>query len=278
MTGKPSDIAAVNRQQEEQRQQQKQKELQLLQEQQQQQQQIVIVQPVQDFTVKVSPELVPSTYRSSNSLALQHVDKTIKREEMEITDEVTVETRVLEVKTLKMELSGSTGGVSLSETTEVQTNTGLQEQRKSREREETIITQRMLDRPLSSSSTPPHTPLTSLRALPAPDSSFISDTISIEEEVPIFVAISSYEPEADDVLSLHEGEKLEVLDDTDDDWWRARKIFNQKEGFVPGKYLQDKEEYDQLIEAQLSEQVDKLPSDPCKIPTVSFRSYLVDPN
>ena len=273
-----------------------------------------------EFSIK--PELIPwmkDVPGESGDMGIMYeTDKTIKTEEMQLLDEVTVETKIMEVKTIKMELS-SMGDVSVLETTEVHTDTDMKESRQSREREETIYLHTKADkkpikdeeklaltarqeatRPESASSARSESESESeMRSIkreripifpkgaklsdsPGPMRPDIVQTVSqpketkeepvtkhtpiehregsSDEEPYICVAISSYDPESDEVLSLHEGEKVEILDDSQDDWWLIRKPQSNREGWVPGQYLRDKTVYDRIVERQLKKAIDQLPS------------------
>ncbi len=213
----------------------------------------------QEYTheIQVHPEnLKHSDTASALSPSLsQEVDKTVKTKDLETVDEITLKTRVLQVKTIAMELSEA-GDVALMEKTEVETNTDLTEQHKSREREEVVLSKR-LERPAIS-------PAPSFRSRSERSERSEFDTeepvslLNVEEQLPVYVAISAYEPESDEVLSLHEGEQVEVLDDAEEDWWLVRKFFNSREGWVPGQYLKDKEDYDRLVEEELQQQIQEL--------------------
>ena len=281
-----------------------------------------------EFSIK--PELIPwmkdVPKEAGDTGIMYETDKTIKTEEMQLLDEVTVETKIMEVKTIKMELSRM-GDVSVMETTEVHTDTDMKESRQSREREETIYLHTKADktpikedeklaltsrqheiRPESASSArsesesesemksikreripvlPKGAKLTDNFGSSSP--SFVKpeevqtmsqskeqkepervNTViergegSSDEEPYICVAISTYDPESDEVLSLHEGEKVEVLDDSQDDWWLVRKKQSNREGWVPGQYLRDKTVYDRTVERQLKKAIEQLPSSTSK--------------
>ena len=225
----------------------------------------------------IRPELLPAELKAGLMALQQEVDKTVKTHEYETTDEVTVQTSVTQVKTVKMEIS-EWGGVSLLETTETKTDTDMSEMRKTKEKDETLMTHKVTDKrvpelpadsSLPRSPVPPMSPLC-LRADSERESdhdapSVISEPIPVEEISPIYVAVSAYEPESDEVLSLHEGEKVEVLDDTQDDWWLVRKTFDNREGWAPGQYLKEREEYRQMVEQNLAKAIEKLPSESRKI-------------
>ena len=225
----------------------------------------------------VRPELLPVELKAGLMALQQEVDKTVKTHEYETTDEVTVQTSVTQVKTIKMEIS-EWGGVSLLETTETKTDTDMTEMRKTKEKDETLMTHKVMDKrvpeipaelTLPRSPIPPMSPLC-LKAESERESdheapSMVSEPIPVEEISPIYVAISAYEPESDEVLSLHEGEKVEVLDDTQDDWWLVRKTFDNREGWAPGQYLKERDEYTHMVEQNLAKAIEKLPSESRKI-------------
>ncbi len=272
-----------------------------------------------EFSIR--PELIPwmqeaPTESGDSGGIMYETDKTIKTEEMQLLDEITVETKILEVKTIKMELS-SKGDVSVLETTEVRTDTDMKESRQSKEREETVFLHTKADqkpvkvagermalpeRPASagslksgSESEPEgrsprreRTPVPQRTSKPSdsllPDQSPIirpevaeavsrvkgsNKELSQDESTQegyddgpyICVAVSAYDPESDEVLSLHEGEQVEVIDDTQDDWWLVRKLqASGREGWVPGQYLRDKAVYDRVMERQLARAIEQLPS------------------
>lgn len=84
------------------------------------------------------------------------------------------------------------------------------------------------------------------------------------------MAVANYVPESEEVLSLHEGEKVAVLDSSRENWWLVRKQTpDKKEGWVPGAYLQEQAEYDERIKQQLIEQIEQLP-------TESGESYVIN--
>ena len=54
---------------------------------------------------------------------------------------------------------------------------------------------------------------------------------------PIYIARYSYEARTDEDLSFRKGEKLEVIGDTEGDWWQARALATSKEGYIPRNYV-----------------------------------------
>lgn len=74
-----------------------------------------------------------------------------------------------------------------------------------------------------------------------------------------YVSVGNYMAETEEVMSVREGEVLEVLDDSNDEWWLARKVDTKEEGWVPKAYLAPKEEYAERLKDQLEENIESLP-------------------
>lgn len=51
------------------------------------------------------------------------------------------------------------------------------------------------------------------------------------------MTLYDYEKRSDDDMSFKQGEHLEILDDSHTDWWRARSLNTQREGYVPSNYV-----------------------------------------
>jgi len=58
-------------------------------------------------------------------------------------------------------------------------------------------------------------------------------------EYPIFVALYDYEARSNEDLSFQKGEKLEILDTSEGDWWSVRSLLTGRTGYVPSNYLAD---------------------------------------
>uniref|UniRef100_A0A182Q637 SH3 domain-containing protein n=1 Tax=Anopheles farauti TaxID=69004 RepID=A0A182Q637_9DIPT len=67
-------------------------------------------------------------------------------------------------------------------------------------------------------------------ALPDPG----NDSISTAK---IFVALYDYDARTDEDLSFRKGEHLEILNDTQGDWWLARSKKTRQEGYIPSNYV-----------------------------------------
>ena len=220
----------------------------------------------------------------------QEVDTTVNSRELETTDEIVVETKVTETKTVLMHL-GESGNISVMETTEVKTDTDMKETKKILERDEVAVSHRSSRSdfspfiPLSPSPSPAgslrsktpdrQSPSGSLKASDSveklTEADLAEDRAALGDARPevgvdagLYVAICPYDPETDDVMSLHEGEFLEVLEDTAVDWWLVKKSFDGREGYVPAQYLRDKQTDDRMIEEELAKQMDKIDFDSSK--------------
>ena len=53
----------------------------------------------------------------------------------------------------------------------------------------------------------------------------------------IFVALYDYDARTDEDLSFKKGEHLEIINDTQGDWWFARSKATKLEGYIPSNYV-----------------------------------------
>ena len=74
-----------------------------------------------------------------------------------------------------------------------------------------------------------------------------------------YVAISSFVAEKSDSVSLVEGERVEVIEKTSQDWWFVRKVVTNEKGFVPPSVLEDSATYTHYMKDTLSKKIEKLP-------------------
>ena len=52
-----------------------------------------------------------------------------------------------------------------------------------------------------------------------------------------FVALYDYDARTDEDLSFKKGEVLEILNDTQGDWWYARSKVTKSQGYIPSNYV-----------------------------------------
>ena len=53
----------------------------------------------------------------------------------------------------------------------------------------------------------------------------------------VFVALYDYDARTDEDLSFKKGEHLEIINDTQGDWWFARSKTTKQEGYIPSNYV-----------------------------------------
>ncbi len=53
----------------------------------------------------------------------------------------------------------------------------------------------------------------------------------------IFVALYDYDARTDEDLSFKKGEHLEIINDTQGDWWFAKSKATKHEGYIPSNYV-----------------------------------------
>ena len=53
----------------------------------------------------------------------------------------------------------------------------------------------------------------------------------------VFVALYDYDARTDEDLSFKKGEHLEIINDTQGDWWLARSKATKQEGYIPSNYV-----------------------------------------
>lgn len=75
--------------------------------------------------------------------------------------------------------------------------------------------------------------------VPAPAPVATVNPSSVEPEPPnaVFVALYDYDARTDEDLSFRKGEQLEILNDTQGDWWLARSKKSRQEGYIPSNYV-----------------------------------------
>lgn len=54
---------------------------------------------------------------------------------------------------------------------------------------------------------------------------------------PIYLALFDYDQRTSEDLSFKKGERLEIINNNDGDWWQARSLETQREGYIPSNYV-----------------------------------------
>uniref|UniRef100_T1HWB6 Tyrosine-protein kinase n=1 Tax=Rhodnius prolixus TaxID=13249 RepID=T1HWB6_RHOPR len=73
--------------------------------------------------------------------------------------------------------------------------------------------------------------------IPDNDTNQTSTNPSSNSIAKIFVALYDYDARTDEDLSFRKGEHLEILNDTQGDWWLARSKSTKQEGYIPSNYI-----------------------------------------
>ena len=55
--------------------------------------------------------------------------------------------------------------------------------------------------------------------------------------VTVFVALYDYEARTTEDLSFKKGERFQIINNTEGDWWEARSIATGKNGYIPSNYV-----------------------------------------
>ena len=63
------------------------------------------------------------------------------------------------------------------------------------------------------------------------------NTVQSSVKVGVFVALYDYDARTDEDLSFKKGEHLEIINDTQGDWWFARSKATKQEGYIPSNYV-----------------------------------------
>ena len=60
---------------------------------------------------------------------------------------------------------------------------------------------------------------------------------AVSSGLPLFVALYDYEARTDEDLSFKKMEILEILNDSQGDWWYAKSKTTKMEGYIPSNYV-----------------------------------------
>ncbi|KAK6179772.1 hypothetical protein SNE40_012057 [Patella caerulea] len=71
----------------------------------------------------------------------------------------------------------------------------------------------------------------------SPHQSELSLEPSVANSSKVFVALYDYDARTDEDLSFRKGEHLEILNDTQGDWWYAKSKTSKSEGYIPSNYV-----------------------------------------
>ena len=65
-----------------------------------------------------------------------------------------------------------------------------------------------------------------------------SNEPSAKKEDLICEALYNYDKTRDDELQLYKGQKILILEESEDDWWRGRNLENGQDGWFPSNYVE----------------------------------------
>ncbi|XP_022191223.1 tyrosine-protein kinase Src42A isoform X4 [Nilaparvata lugens] len=93
-----------------------------------------------------------------------------------------------------------------------------------------------------SNSNPPlqitqHDTVREIRNGPMPPIPESDNAVGPSSNAKVFVALYDYDARTDEDLSFRKGEHLEILNDTQGDWWLARSKATKQEGYIPSNYV-----------------------------------------
>ena len=52
-----------------------------------------------------------------------------------------------------------------------------------------------------------------------------------------YIALYDYEARTAEDLSFRKGDRLQVINNQDGDWWQARSLASGREGYIPSNYV-----------------------------------------
>lgn len=64
-----------------------------------------------------------------------------------------------------------------------------------------------------------------------------SQIVPSSHQVTVFVALYDYDARTTEDLNFSKGERLQVIDNSDGDWWFARSLKTGSEGYIPCNYV-----------------------------------------
>ena len=68
--------------------------------------------------------------------------------------------------------------------------------------------------------------------------------VSVPPGATVFVALYDYEARISEDLSFKKGERLQIINTADGDWWYARSLQTNKEGYIPSTYVAPEKSYE----------------------------------
>ncbi len=84
---------------------------------------------------------------------------------------------------------------------------------------------------------------------PTQPTQVLSQTLSLptphqQSAASIFVALYDYDARISEDLSFKKGERLQIINTADGDWWFARSLTTNQEGYIPSTYVAPDKSYE----------------------------------
>lgn len=76
-----------------------------------------------------------------------------------------------------------------------------------------------------------------LPSVPGVNGDLGQDNLGSLGSTKVFVALYDYDARTDEDLSFKKGEHLEIINDTQGDWWFAKSRTTKLEGYIPSNYV-----------------------------------------
>ena len=68
--------------------------------------------------------------------------------------------------------------------------------------------------------------------------------MSGQQSAAIFIGLYDYEARISEDLSFKKGERLQIINTADGDWWYARSLITNQEGYIPSTYVAPDKSYE----------------------------------
>lgn len=77
-----------------------------------------------------------------------------------------------------------------------------------------------------------------------PSNDFNTSIVSHPPGATIFQALYDYDARISEDLSFKKSERLQIINTADGDWWYARSLTTNKEGYIPSTYVAPEKSYE----------------------------------
>ena len=79
-----------------------------------------------------------------------------------------------------------------------------------------------------------------------PTSPFVNmnSSATMQKGTSVYIGLYDYDARITEDLSFKKGERLEIINTADGDWWYARSLSTGKEGYIPSTYVAPEKSYE----------------------------------